>query len=197
MLVIQSCQTLCDPPWKSPGKSSGVGSHFLFQGILLTQGLNPGVPHCRQIPYHLSHQVQVLQNKLWSQKLIKWNLPSSKEKIPLTSKSNITQKKSEVTQSCPTLCNPMDCIACQAPPSMGFSRQGYWIGLPFPPPGDLPDPGTEPGSPALLVDSLPSEPQGSLISHKCCIKSFTSMRKEYRYFLTWKSWKIYFPHTQF
>ena len=40
-------------------------------------------------------------------------------------------------------------IAYQAPPSMGFSRQEYWSGLPFPSPGDLPNPGTEPGSPAL------------------------------------------------
>ena len=45
--------------------------------------------------------------------------------------------------------NPMDCIAHQAPLSTGFSRQEYWGGLPFPPPGDLPDPGIEPMSPAL------------------------------------------------
>ena len=43
---------------------------------------------------------------------------------------------------------------------MGFSRQEYWSGLPFPSAGDLPDPGTEPGSPALQVDSLPAEPPG-------------------------------------
>ena len=43
---------------------------------------------------------------------------------------------------------------------MGFSRQEYWSGLPFPPPGDLPDPGIEPTSPALQADSLPSEPLG-------------------------------------
>ena len=49
-------------------------------------------------------------------------------------------------------------IAHQAHPSMGFSRQEYWSGLPCPPPGDLPDPGIEPGSPALQADSLPSEP---------------------------------------
>ena len=42
--------------------------------------------------------------------------------------------------------------------SMGFSRKGYWSGLPFPSPGDLPDPVVEPGSPALQADSLPSEP---------------------------------------
>ena len=41
---------------------------------------------------------------------------------------------------------------------MGFSRQEYWSGLPFPSPGDLPDPGIEPGSPALETDALPSEP---------------------------------------
>ena len=43
---------------------------------------------------------------------------------------------------------------------MGFSRQAYWSGLPFPSPGALPDPGMEPGSPALQADSLPSEPPG-------------------------------------
>ena len=44
--------------------------------------------------------------------------------------------------------------------SMGFSRQECWSGLPFPSPGDLPYPGIEPGSPALQVDALPSEPPG-------------------------------------
>ena len=42
---------------------------------------------------------------------------------------------------------------------MELSRQGYWSGLPFPPPGDLPNPGIEPGSPALQVDALLSKPQ--------------------------------------
>ena len=49
-------------------------------------------------------------------------------------------------------------VAYQAPPSRGFSRQEYWSGLPFPSPGDLPDPGIEPGSPALEADALTSEP---------------------------------------
>ena len=44
-------------------------------------------------------------------------------------------------------------VAYQAPPSMGFSRQEYWSGLPFPSPGDLPDPGIEPGSPAFQADA--------------------------------------------
>ena len=57
-----------------------------------------------------------------------------------------------VAQWCLTLCHPMDCS-----PS-GSSRQEYWSGLPSPPPGDLPNPGIEPRSPTLQVDSLPSEP---------------------------------------
>ena len=64
--VAQSCPTLCDPvdcslpgflcPWDSPGKTTGVGYHFLLQGIFPTQELNPGLLHCRQIPYQLSYK---------------------------------------------------------------------------------------------------------------------------------------------
>ena len=61
-----------------------------------------------------------------------------------------------VTKSCPTHVTPWT-VACQAPLSMAFSRQEYWSGLPFPSPGDLPDPGIEHGSPALPADSLPTE----------------------------------------
>ena len=49
-------------------------------------------------------------------------------------------------------------VAYQTPPSMGFSKQEYWGGLPFLSPGDLPDPGIEPGSPAFQADALTSEP---------------------------------------
>jgi len=52
-------------------------------------------------------------------------------------------------------------VARQAPPSMGFSRQEYWSGLPCPPPWDLPNSGIEPMSPVLQGDSLLSEPPGS------------------------------------
>ena len=51
-------------------------------------------------------------------------------------------------------------VAHQAPPSMGFSRQEYWSGLPFSSPGNLPDPGIELRSPALQADALTSEPPG-------------------------------------
>ena len=53
---------------------------------------------------------------------------------------------------------PHGLVAYQAPPSMGFSRQECWSGLPFPSPGDLPDAGIKPRSPALQADALPSEP---------------------------------------
>ena len=56
------------------------------------------------------------------------------------------RKENEVAQSCPTLCDPMDSSLHQAPLSMGFSRQENWSGLPFPSPGNLPNPGIEPGS---------------------------------------------------
>ena len=64
-----------------------------------------------------------------------------------------------VTKSCQTLSTPRT-ITHQAPLSMGCSRQEYWSGLPFPSPGDLPDTGIEPGSPALQAVSLLSEPSG-------------------------------------
>ena len=83
-----------------------------------------------------------IENKLW--------LPKGKG------------SESEVTQSCPTLWDPWT-IARQAPPSMGFSRQEYWSGLPFPSPGDLPDPGMElvsPVAPALAGRFFTTEPPG-------------------------------------
>ena len=51
---LQPARLLC--AWNCPGRNTGVGCHSLFQGIFSTQGLNPGLPHCRQILYHLSHQ---------------------------------------------------------------------------------------------------------------------------------------------
>ena len=58
-------------------------------------------------------------------------------------------------------------IACQASLSMELPRQGYWSGLPFPSPGDLPDPGIEPRSPALQADALLTELLGKPLSQYC------------------------------
>ena len=63
-------------------------------------------------------------------------------------------------------------VAHQAPPPMGFSSQEYWSGLPFPSPGDLPNPGIKPESPALQADALPSQPPGKPPSSICVQKCF-------------------------
>ena len=66
-----------------------------------------------------------------------------------------------VAKSCPALVTPWT-IAREAPLSMGFSRQEYWSGLPFPFSGNLPNPGLKPRSPALQADSLLTELQGKV-----------------------------------
>ena len=73
------------------------------------------------------------------------NLPTMQEKVKVKLLSRVQLFATPWT------------VAYQAPPFMGFSRQECWSGLPFPSPGDLPNPGMEPRSPALQADSLPSE----------------------------------------
>ena len=68
--------------------------------------------------------------------------------------------RAKLLQSCPTLWPCGLHIVCQAPLSMGFSRQESWSGLPCSPPENLPNPGIEPRAPALQADSLPFEPPG-------------------------------------
>ena len=102
-----------------------------------------------------------------------------------------SESESEVAQLCPTLCNRCT-VAYQAPLSMGFSRQEYWSGLPFPSPGDLPDPGIKPWSLALQADALTSEPPekpltGSrffLIQRDTCTPVFTAAP-----FIIARTWK--------
>ena len=74
---------------------------------------------------------------------------------------NTTKCESIICFSHIRLCATPWTVACQAPLSMGFPRQEYWSGVPFPSPGDLPNPGIEPTSSALQADSLQSEPPGS------------------------------------
>ena len=129
---LQPTRLLC--PWNSPGKNTGVGCHFLLQGISLTQGSNPGLPHCRQTLYCLSYQGS--PNLLSCVRLFV---------IPWTA-------------------------VYQASPSIKYSRQQYWSGLPFLSPGDLPNPGIKPRSPALQADCLPAEPQGTPTVYQSLIK---------------------------
>ena len=82
---------------------------------------------------------------------------------------------SEVAQLCMKLRNPMD----WAPSSMAFSRQGYWSGLPFPYPGDFPNPEIEPRSPTLQADALPSEPpeKPNIPKTKVICKLYLNLKK--------------------
>ena len=84
MLVIQSCLTLCDPidcsplgssvHGDSPGKNTGVGSHAFLQGIFLSQGLNPGLLHCRQILYCLSHLLGTAGSRKKTDMVLTWGI---------------------------------------------------------------------------------------------------------------------------
>ena len=89
-------------------------------------------------------------------------------------------------ESCPTLCNPID-GSPSGFPSLGFSRQEHWSGLPFPSPGDLPDPEIEPGFPALQADDLPTE--------LCYLIFYFKWQIAYNKFTTKKS--NYLPHIDF
>ena len=110
--------------------------HIFLQGIIPTQGSNPSLPHCRQILYHLSHQGNL--------RILEW------EAYPFSRGFSWPRNQTGVS-----------CIAG------GFftvwvNREAcdYWSEQSIPPPGDFPDPGIKPGSPALQADSLPTEPPG-------------------------------------
>ena len=73
---LQPTRLLC--PWNSPGKNTGVGSHSLLQRIFSTQESNPGLLHCRQILYHLSHYALLFLNKINSSQAL---LPVKQEEL--------------------------------------------------------------------------------------------------------------------
>ena len=159
-LVAQSCLTLCDPMdcsppgssvhGDSPGKITGVGGHALLQGIFPTQGLNPGLLHCRQILYHLSHcccccrrcQVaSVVSDSLQSHRRQPTRLPRPSDSPGKNTGVGChfllqcmkVKSESEVAQLCPTLSDPMD---CSLPGSSihGIFQARDWNGVPLPSP---------------------------------------------------------------
>ena len=103
--------------------------------------------------------------------LLHWQAPPGKPDVP---------ESESVGRSVVSDAGTPWTVAHQAPLSMGFSRQEYYSGLPFPSPGDLPDPGLEPRSLALQVDSLLSEPQGK---PNVQIKAILGRHKSYLGFL--------------
>ena len=135
---FQLCLTLCNPigcspagssvHGDSPGKNTGVGCHAVLQGIFPTQGLN----WCLMSPALAGGFFTT--SATGSRILIIFSRPTLCCYL--------------VTKSCPTLCDSIDC-SHQAPLFMAFPRCEEWSGLPFPSPGDLPNPGIKPESLAL------------------------------------------------
>ena len=105
------------------------GLPFLLQGIFPTQGLNPGLPHSGQTLYHLRHQGDPKVKSL-----------------------------SEVAQSCPTLCDPMDCSLPGSSHGILQARVLEWVAISFS--RGSPNPGIQPWSSAFQADTLTSEPPG-------------------------------------
>ena len=126
MLVTQSCLDSSRPqaarllcPWDSLGKNTGVGCHFLLQGICPTQGLSPGLPQCRQTLYHLSH------HRSPNPKYGKSHFSSfqSKPFFAAAAKS---------PQSCPTLCDHIDISPPGASvPGILRARTLEWVAISF------------------------------------------------------------------
>ena len=158
--LLQSCPTLCDP---MDGSLPGSSVHGIFQARIL---------EWVAISFSRRSSQPRDQSCLSSVSCIgRWDLHPQRH---LESPYYITKVKVKSDSVSPWA------VAHQTPPSMGFFRQEYWSGLPFPSPGDLPDPGIEPGSPALQVDALPSEPPGkSLLYNKILQNLVTSSSKYY------------------
>ena len=116
----------------------------------------PGLPVHHQLPEFTQTHVHRVGDA------IQPSHPLSSPSPPVFNLSHHQKKRKKVKSfSCVWLFVTPWTVAYQAPLSMEFSRQEYWSGLPFPSPGDLPNPGIEPGSPALQADTLPSEPPGN------------------------------------
>ena len=117
----------------------------------LSQSTGSGLPASySKVPLAVYWKCQLLRNRC-SYYLLSWNY---RESLFLGKVKSL---------SCVRLFATLWTVAYQAPLSMGFSRQEYWSGLPFPSPGGFPNPGIEPRSPTLQTDALTSEPPGKPI----------------------------------
>ena len=114
MLVSQLSPTLWDPhglqpmrllcPWDSPGKNTGVGCHFLLQGIFQIQGSNLGLLHCRQILYHMSHQGSPFEAAFYQEQERNFSVMNTLWDVVLGYNHHLKGGDPEVTV---TLCKPL------------------------------------------------------------------------------------------
>ena len=141
-----------------------MGCHFLLQRIFWTQELSPGLLHYRQILYQLSYEgspsdctgkskffpasnlLLFLNRNSQSLLILRWNRSDGGGRGDFLGPGRKKEMKS--LSRIRLFATPWT-VAYQAPPSVGFFRQEYWSGLPFPSPEDLPDPEIDSGSPAL------------------------------------------------
>ena len=142
--VVQSCPTFWDTysPWNSPGQNTGVSSLSLLQGIFPTQGLNPGLLHCKGIIYQLRHKVAAksFQSCPTLCDPIDDSPPGSPvpgilqartlELVAISFSNAWKWKVKVMSLSRVRLIETPWTAAYQAPLSMGFSRQEYWSGVP-------------------------------------------------------------------
>ena len=141
---LQPVRLLC--LWTSPGKNIGVGCHALLPEIFSTQGLNPGLPNCRRNLYCLSHQGSL---RIYEPLEAGYTGETALIHRFFTFSSTVCVCVCVCARVCtqvPQLCVAPWTTARQAPLPKGLSRQECRSGLPFPSPGDLPDPGTKAGS---------------------------------------------------
>ena len=126
-VCTQLCPILCDPmdfsplglcPWNFPSRNTGMGCHFLLQGIFPTQGSNPrllNLLHCRQILSPLGHLGNAVETLIHQRGLQLVSEPHLRKKFLFHYCLIDSVQFSSVPQSCPTLCNPMDCSTSGLP----------------------------------------------------------------------------------
>ena len=188
--VTQSWLTLCDPvDGSTPGfpvlhhlrELAQTHVHCVCDGIQPSPPLPSPSPFAFNLPQHQDNACQILalthrvgtppyqplklykQFSFWGWVMC-WRAITALPEISVRYKSRFSIWPKSWTPKCSVLSDSLGprTVAHQAPLSMEFSSQEYWSGLPFPPPGDLPDPGIKPRSPASQADSLPPEPPGKL-----------------------------------
>ena len=124
-------------PWNSPGQTIGVGSLSLLQGILPSQGSNPGLPHCRRILYQLSHQGSPIYHaSSYTHNLILLPLHSYLFQYLRHLRHSVIwaliSSLLKVAQSCPTLCDPVDGSPTGSPiPGIFQARTLEWVTISF------------------------------------------------------------------
>ena len=148
-------------PWDSPGKNTGVGCHILLQCMKVKSQVK-SLSHVRLFatPWTAAHQAPPSMGFSRQEYWCHWLRAAVVKSAHLPCFHSVSPFLDFL------LCLPLHFIFFNIYISLhpwDFSRQEYWSGLPFPSPGDFPNPGIEPGSPTLQADYLPSEPPGMLL----------------------------------